>query len=174
MIGANDYGLRQFKGFVEKHPVEYVKLTAIRAIKYFSPVRPLGFWFYQSGWKQFVFISCSAMASFFLFLFGFAGVFLTFARERQNHILLYIFSFVFLTFLSVIPALVETRYRLPVYPFMAVFAGFFFNNLFFLKNKCIKYLAYSFIFLVAISSVDLLWEYEKVLEKINVIFKNGK
>ena len=166
--------MEQFKKTLEERPFEFIKLTTIRAVKYFSPIRPLGFWFYQHGWKQFVFISCSALASFLLFLFGFAGIISSFFKEKRNHLLFYFLSFVFLTFASIVPIIVETRYRLPIYPFMAVFAGFFISRFISFKIEYFNYLIYSFIFLMALLFVDLSLEYKKILEKIDVIFKYGK
>ncbi|MBU1159557.1 glycosyltransferase family 39 protein [Patescibacteria group bacterium] len=169
-IEANHYAAGQFKNFVIEHPLAYVKLTATRIIKYFSFIRPMGFWFYQHGWSQFIFIISSAFASVLLFTFGFAGIFAALKKEKNNAKLIYLIIFAFLTCLSVVFFLIETRYRLPIYPFMAVFAGFFIARLIAFKKEYLKYLIISSSALFLLSLINFLIEYDKIIEKLNIIF----
>ncbi len=168
MIGANVYGVEYFKQFLREHPFLYVKLTMIRGMKYFSPIRPIGFWFYQTGWKQMVFVMSSAAASFVLFVCGFVGIFAG-LKERKRAVY-YLCWFSLVTAAPVIGILVETRYRFPIYPFMAIFAGFAISG--WMENKKIyqRYFAYSLLAVTAIGGIDLSMELPKVISKVNGMF----
>jgi len=48
-VEINPESIRQFKNFVLSYPAEFLKLTFLRINKYFSVIRPMGFWFYQHG-----------------------------------------------------------------------------------------------------------------------------
>jgi 4-amino-4-deoxy-L-arabinose transferase-like glycosyltransferase len=119
--------MRQFKIFLLKHPAEFVKLTFLRISKYFSIIRPMGFWFYQKGLGQFLFICSSALASIILFITGFGG--LVKSVKLKNKAVYYLAAFLAATPLFVFVTVVETRYRFQIYPILAIFAGFFIVHL---------------------------------------------
>lgn len=169
-IGANHYAFNQFKQFVSEHPLTYIKLTATRVMKYFSFIRPMGFWFYQTGLSQFIFVLSSALASVFLFTFGFAGIFAAIKKEKKISQLIYLIVFAFLTCASVVPFLIETRYRLPIYPFMAIFAGFFIARLTAYKKEYLRYLIAAFSALSFFSIINVALEFDKIIEKLGQIF----
>lgn len=176
IIGTNYYAAEQFKNFVFSHPLSYIKLTAGRLMKYFSFIRPMGFWFYQSGWGQLVFVLSSALASVILFTFGFAGIFACLRRqaalkkEKKISQLIYLMVFMLLTCLAIIPILIETRYRLPIYPLMAIFAGFFIASVLIFKKEYLKYLVASFSLLFVSSAINAIVEYHKIGEKLGQFF----
>ncbi len=170
IIGANNYNMAQFKNFIKEHPFTYIKLTLERIVKYFSFIRPMGFWFYQTGWSQFIFVLSSVLASVFLFTFGFAGIFAVFKKERQNGPLIYLIVFAFLTCASVIPVVIETRYRLPIYPFTAIFAGFFIARMLTFKKEYWRYLVAAFLILFFSSTLNIVLEYNKIIEKLEQFF----
>ena len=101
-IGANYYAVEQFKKFVSAHPFQYIKLTVSRAVKYFSFVRPMGFWFYQQGLGQLIFVASSVLWSLILLWSSFAGIFIWFKKERENRLLGYFYFFILLTNLSLV------------------------------------------------------------------------
>ncbi len=181
IIGTNYYAVEQFKNFVSEHPLAYAKLTASRTIKYFSFIRPMGFWFYQRGWGQLLFVLSSALASVILFTFGFAGIFAVIKEARlpsalgslaskDSKKLIYLIALAFLTCLSVVPILIETRYRLPIYPFMAIFAGFFIARLLAFKKEYLRYLIASFSLLFVSSAINAIVEYHKIADKFGRFF----
>lgn len=170
VIGANYYALEQFKDFLYKHPFLYVKFTVIRIIKYFSVIRPSGFWFYQTGLSQFVFITSSALWSMIVFIFGFGGIFSSVKDLKNNNKLIYFLLFAVLTCFSVVPILIETRYRFPIYPFMAIFAGAFVDGFLINKKEYFKYFNASVILIVLLAAIDFSLEYNKIFDKINKIF----
>jgi len=119
--------IRQFKIFLRDYPGEFMKLTFLRINKYFSIIRPMGFWFYQKGFGQFLFICSSALASIILFITGFSG--LVKSIKSKNKAVYYLTAFLVATPLFVFVTVVETRYRFQIYPILAIFAGFFIVHL---------------------------------------------
>ena len=170
MINANYWAFGQFKSFVKEHPFVYAKLTFSRAMKYFSFARPMGFWFYQNGLSQFIFISSSVLFGALIFIFGFAGILIWFFKERENKLAGYMLTFAFLTFLSVVPILIETRYRLPIYPFLAIFAGLAICRLISQRAEYKKYFWDGLTAVLAISSMDIFLELPKIADKLGKIF----
>lgn len=121
-LALYDASMPKFLEFVRGEPLEFVKLTALRINRYFSVIRPMGFWFYDSGWSQFAFIISSAAASVFLFVFGLYGISKLW-RERTL-VINYILWLILLTPLILFITVVETRYRFQIYPLLALFAAY--------------------------------------------------
>lgn len=169
-IGANYYAMEQFKKFVSEHPIQYIKFTVLRTIKYFSFARPMGFWFYQEGWGQFLFVAGSVFGSLILFWTSLAGIVAWFKKERGNSLLGYFFVFALLTALSVVPILYETRYRLPIYPILALFSGFALSRLYSAPKEYFRYFAGAGISVLALAAASLYMDYEKVILKFDQIF----
>jgi 4-amino-4-deoxy-L-arabinose transferase-like glycosyltransferase len=170
-IGANYYAFKQFKKFVMTHPFQYIKFIISRTIKYFSFVRPMGFWIYQQGLGQFVFIVSSVLGSLILFWTSFAGIFIWFKKEKENRLLGYFFSFVFFSVLSLVPILYETRYRLPVYPFLALFSGFALSRFYSAPKEYFRYFVAAGIAVLSIAAASIFMDYEKIFQKLKQIFK---
>ncbi len=120
---VNGESMKQFKSFLYSHPFEFIKLTCLRINKYFSVIRPMGFWFYQEGLGQLLFLLSSAAASVILFVLGLGGILKTvFLRDKRLYYLLAMAAF---TPLIIFVTVVETRYRFQIYPLLAIFAGYF-------------------------------------------------
>src|SRR3989344_5000132 len=64
----------EFLNFLTTYPWFFVKLCFIRFVRFFSLIRPMGFWFYQSGIQQMFFVSYSLFAIIVLFVGGFFGL----------------------------------------------------------------------------------------------------
>jgi len=164
----NPESMRQFKNFVFNYPAEFIKLTLLRINKYFSVIRPMGFWFYQHGLGQALFIFSSALASVFLFIFGLAGAIKAWRAKEVK--LNYLLGFLVFTPLIIFATVVETRYRFQVYPLLAIFAGYFIAD--FSKNSWLKSGALKVsLLLVALNGLaDLLMSIERFKERINNFF----
>ncbi len=121
-IALYDASMPGFMSFVRAEPLEFIKLTILRANRYFSIIRPMGFWFYDTGWSQAAFVASSALASVLLFVFGLYGLMRAW-REREPA-LSYLVALIILTPLILFVTVVETRYRFQIYPLLAVLAGF--------------------------------------------------
>ena len=115
--------MSQFKSFVWNYPGEFVRLTFLRMDKYFSILRPMGFWFYTSGWRQALFILCSFIFSCFVFILSLGGILRSY--KLNNTYIKYLLAFTIATPLILFITVVETRYRFQIYPFLAIFSGYY-------------------------------------------------
>lgn len=119
---------RQFKEFVLSHPLVFVKLTFLRIVRYFSLIRPMGFWFYSSGLDKLLFVLSSLLGIGILFVSGLAGMFK--ALMEKSRLFNYLMIFALLAPLAIIFATVESRYRFQIYPFLAIFGAYFLSGFF--------------------------------------------
>lgn len=131
-IDTQNESLKQFKYFVLNHPLEFTKLTILRINKYFSVLRPMGFWFYNSGWGQALFVISSFIYSLVLFIIGFKGFLKAYKlnSEYKNYLILFTIVTPLILFITV----VETRYRFQIYPLLAIFSAYYIS-LINLNNK---------------------------------------
>jgi len=159
---------RQFKGFLREYPGEFVKLTMLRVNKYFSIIRPMGFWFYQTGWSQFLFILSSATASVILFIFGIAGFIKSLYLRREK--LDYLLAFTIITPLIIFVTVVETRYRFQIYPLLAIFASYFLVYLWEKREWLNKILWFSLALVLANGLLDLVLSWERFQERLGLFF----
>lgn len=163
----NGESMRQFKLFLLEHPIEFLKLTTLRINKYFSIIRPMGFWFYQTGLGQFLFILSSAIASVILFIFGFSGAIKAFmARDEKLN---YLLALTIITPLIIFITVVETRYRFQIYPLLSIFAGFCIVN-FFKTKRFDKYFWLAVAIVFTNGSVDFILSWDKFKERIMSFF----
>lgn len=155
---------------IKKHPLEFIKLTLIRASIYFSPVRPSAFWPYlEHNFFAQVFIAVSSsIYAFTVFSLGFFGFII--ARKKVDIVgrrrLYYLLGFLAMLPLGVIGLVVETRYRLPVYALFAVLAGggiFWFLQSW--KENC-KYFAVSALPFFLNGAFDIFRNWSRILEKL--------
>src|SRR3989344_5017541 len=72
-LNFKEEAVRQTKTFIFEHPGEFTSITAKRFVRFFSVIRPMGFWFYQTGWKQATFVFTSLLAITLIFIAGVAG-----------------------------------------------------------------------------------------------------
>lgn len=162
----NGESMRQFISFLRNYPAEFIKLTFLRVNKYFSLIRPMGFWFYQYGLGQAIFIFSSALASVFLFIFALGGFWESIKQKDEK--LLYLAAFTVLTPLLIFITVVETRYRFQIYPLLAIFSAFFAVKLFSSKNWWTNKILWStFIFLFFNTLIDLFLSLEKLKERFS-------
>lgn len=143
----------EFKNFLSEHPLSFLKLSLLRTVRYFSLIRPMGFWFYQSGWPQAIFVVSSAFYIAVLFVIGFSGMWLS--LKSPNRLLFYLTAFAATSPLTLIPVVVQSRYRFQIYPMLAIFGGYLFyrgwNNWVGIK----KVLKYTTVILLSVSALDL-------------------
>ena len=119
---ADEEGIKKVKEFALNHPVQFIKLQLIKTSIYFSFARPSAFWFHLSGASKMLTIVASSLFSFIVFIFGFAGIWLLWKSKEK------IYRWLLLLTLTapaaVIPIIVETRYRFPIYPLLSVFGAY--------------------------------------------------
>src|SRR3989338_4946130 len=164
---VSDKSIDEFKIFVRNYPLDFIRLTALRINRYFSVIRPMGFWFYDSGISQFLFLMSSAVWSLLLFVLSlYASIKLW---SQRSNTLNYIFAFIFLTPLILFITVVETRYRFQIYPLLSLLAGYgavlLWQNKKNIKEKAFI-MAFGIISLNAI--IDLLLSMDKLKEKLGL------
>ncbi len=161
--------IAEFKSFLCNYPAEFIKLTLLRINKYFSIIRPMGFWFYQSGWSQLAFLLSSVIASAVLFVFGMGGFIRAF--KERNELLPYLLAFTIITPLIIFITVVETRYRFQIYPLLVIFAGYF---IIYLRQKPKKWTDKIFLLATAVvflnGVLDLVLSINRFKERIGWFF----
>ena len=168
------FGLKQkaqmeFFTFIFTHPFVFIKLTFIRFIRYFSLIRPMGFWFYQVGIGQMIMVTSSLLWIAFLFVTGFSGM--VSLLLKKNKIFCYLTVLALTSPLVLLPTVVQSRYRFQIYPFLCIFAGYFLVA--FIKEKKWwkkKEFFIPTLFLVVVSLIDVFFSLDKVLERIGGLF----
>ncbi len=155
VIESYDESMRQFKNFVLNSPEEFSKLTLLRVNKYFSILRPMGFWFYNSGLKQALFVVSSATFSFFVLIFGTAGILSFLKQKEKSQEIKYLLAFTIATPLIIFLTVVETRYRFQIYPFLAIFVASLVDLFKSDRPLFVKLVFISFIIIVVNGLIDL-------------------
>lgn len=168
IYGLNHKATEEFLLFLRQHPIIFIKLCALRLVRYFSLIRPMGFWFYQTGWSQLLFIAASGTSIAALFISGIAG--LIQVLKKRNEVVQYCVALMVTAPLLLLPTVVQSRYRFQIYPFLALFAGYFWVE--WQKNTSMakKSLVWSVIVLSLISLVDLSLFLPTVLARLKNVF----
>jgi 4-amino-4-deoxy-L-arabinose transferase-like glycosyltransferase len=168
-LALYDESIPRFVEFVKNNPLEFTKLTILRTNRYFSIIRPMGFWFYDSGWSQFAFIMSSVVASVFLFVFSFYGILKLWLDRNLKHN--YLLWMIILTPLILFITVVETRYRFQIYPLLALFAGYgivsLIGNRNFIRDRA---LWLSLLVVFGNGILDTLLSLEKLKERLGMFF----
>jgi len=120
-IATDKKGISEVVRFAIDQPWPFFRLQIVKTIKYFSLIRTSAWWSNLSGLSREITLVLSSGFSFVLFLLGILGAFLAWRDKRGQARWLLLFAAA--TPASVILIVVETRYRYPLYPFLAVFAG---------------------------------------------------
>lgn len=168
-VEANRRATNDTLRFVKEHLFEYVKLTLKRTSIYFSFARPTGFWFHLHGISKAITLATSALSAAIFFILGFWGIgaYLK-ERKKYGHKAMLFLAMLVMTPLAIIPIIVETRYRMPVYPFFAIFAGFGFQKLR-ESNKCLACFAIVIFLIFANTMFDVISNFDRIIERISGI-----
>lgn len=166
--GFKAHSSAQFWNFIFSEPVAFIKLCFIRTVRFFSLIRPMGFWFYQTGLKQMVFVFTSGLAIAALFISGFSGI--VSALKEKNPLLYFLILLALTSPFALILSVVQSRYRFQIYPLLAIFAGYFLVNLFARVPGFKKYLVITTVFLLSISMLDTLSNVSTVIERLSRVF----
>jgi hypothetical protein len=117
-LAADRYGAEQYVKFIVQEPVRFLELQGIKTIKFFSVIRTSAWWFHLSGIARGITFFLSAGFFILLLLFGIPGIY---SALRSGPGPARILSALALTVpLAVIPIVVTSRLRYPMYPFLAV------------------------------------------------------
>jgi len=164
VVDLGSESIKRFKTFILEHPREFLKTTALRVNRYFSVVRPMGFWFYTSGWRQMTFVAFSVIGSIILFVLGLAGAIKMFKEQKEAY--LYLLAFALLTPLILFITVVETRYRFQIYPLLAIFSGYFISVLNLKDKSIVKILSVATLIVFLNGGVDFLLNSSRVFDRL--------
>lgn len=161
IVKTAERGTTEFKNYVRQHPFHYLRLQLIKTVKYFSLVRVSAFWFHLSGAFKLITALWSGIFASFIFIFGSLGLYELIRKKKQTLLALFIISFP----ISVIPFLVENRYRWPIYPFLAITAAYAFFKI---KRKQIKWIKvlWPLAIFVLITVIDIIISYQDVISHL--------
>lgn len=121
-------GKEKYIEFLVSHPFRFVELQVRKTAIYFSLIRPTGFWLDLQFFPidRLILVSFSLLWTAGLLLAGVTG-WILFVWQRKGELgprVLAIFAL--LQPLAVIPIIVDTRYRYPLFPFLAIGAAYAF------------------------------------------------
>ena len=151
--------------FIINNPLEFARISFYRASMYFSFARPTGWWPYLSGAARVGTLGLSAFYSVVLFTLGFTGLGLALKGKEKEKIVLFAAMLVLIP-LAIVFIVVETRYRYPVYPFFAIFAGYALVRLMANFRENSKSLFIALAVLGFNASFDVLRNWGRILERI--------
>lgn len=166
-IAANQKGIAEVEQFAVHQPLSFLRLQVVKAVKYFSLIRTSAWWSNLSGLSRVVTLVLSSGFTFVLFLFGILGAWIAWRDKIGEARWLVLFAAA--TPASVIPIVVETRYRYPLYPFLAVFAALAGAQIV-RKETSAKGLWWVAGALVANTLVDAAGSLPVILERLHVLF----
>lgn len=117
------------KEYIFSNPFQFLKLSFWRMSIYFSAARPFAFWPHLTGISKLATIAASSLYALAIFGLGFVGAVLALSKKSQllsviRQKLWLLFGMFLAMPASIAALIVETRYRFPGYPFLAIFAGF--------------------------------------------------
>jgi hypothetical protein len=118
ILEADRHGVDQVLDFLAKDPVGFVKLQLIKTAKFFSIIRTSAWWFHLSGVARGLTFFISGGFFIVFLLLGIPGIYFSL---RDGPAQARILSLLALAVpLAVIPIVVTSRFRYPMYPFLAV------------------------------------------------------
>lgn len=158
----------QFRQFIIEHPGVFVKLSAVRVIRYFSLLRPMGFWFYQEGLPQFIFVALSGISIAALFLSGFAGLWQLLKEKKE--LWQYLAALALSAPLPLIFTVVQSRYRFQIYPFLAIFGAYGIVRLWQRSPEAFKAALATLSVFAVVSAIDALAFWPVIVERLGVLF----
>ena len=160
-------GRQKYFEFLTQQPLQFLELQWRKTALYFSLFRPGGYWIhlFDRTWDLRVSLGSSLIWTFLLFAGGLGGAYLLLQNHRDAVSRL-IVAFAVLQPLAVIPIIVETRYRYSLFPFLAIFAAYFF-----LAARPRLYLvgASVSVFLIMCSGYDLWYNFADIMSKIGFV-----
>lgn len=167
IAGLDAFSKKKYFEFLTTHPLQFLELQWRKTALYFSLIRPGGYWIHliRFPWQRFLTLLSSFLWTFVLFVAGGAGLWF-FLKKRKDILSRIFLAFALLQPAAVIPVIVETRYRYPLYPFLAIFAAFFVLNRPYSRKVLALVIAVFFLF----AGYDFLSNTGDILTKLESVF----
>lgn len=156
-VATDQHGREAYWRFIRTEPLSFIKLQGVKSLKFVSVLRPSAFWPHLSGSARLIMAVAASIWTALAMTAGLAGVIAALLRwNTLSPSVRLLATCTVLIPLGVIPFVIETRYRFPVYPFLALCAGFFFASG--KSDRRVLYLplAMAAFLVVAGSAVDLM------------------
>ncbi|MEW6618086.1 MAG: glycosyltransferase family 39 protein [bacterium] len=164
----NDVYIEDVIRFIKKDPLDYLKLFIKKILLFWGEWDIPHQVHYGKGKFYSPLLKCPFILDFgLLATWGVAGIFLSLKRWLKKGLLLYFFIFAYS--FSVVIIMVNGRYRLPVVPFLIIFAGVLFIYLYekFKKRRFISLFFSFWILIFSILFVNSQFVYAKIFCIIN-------
>ncbi|MDO8594566.1 MAG: glycosyltransferase family 39 protein [bacterium] len=158
----------EFRSFVRLHPMQFIELSAVRTIRYMSLIRPMGFWFYESGLPQLTFIALSGLSIMILFVTGAAGLWRVFQQKKEWRY--YVAALALAAPLPLIFTVVQSRYRFQVYPLLALFGAYFLVELYKRSPGAFKTGCLTLALFLVVTAIDAAAFWPVVVERLGKFF----
>ncbi|MSR76133.1 MAG: hypothetical protein EXS68_00900 [Candidatus Ryanbacteria bacterium] len=161
------YSKKKYWEFLVTQPFEFTVLQVRKTILYFSLARPGGYWphLYARALELYATLAASALWSSVLFVLGIAGAWML-VWERQDLATRFLLGAALLQPVSVIPLIVETRYRYPFFLFLIIFAAYALTHI----SRSRRIVLCAAVVLGAVTLGDFTFHMSDILEKMYRIF----
>ncbi len=117
-LEADRYGAEQYVKYLLGDPLGFLKLQGIKTVKFFSVIRTSAWWFHLSGIARALTFFLSAIFFILLLILGIPGIYSALRAGPGPARLLAVLALTVPA--AVIPIVVTSRLRYPMYPFLAV------------------------------------------------------
>lgn len=174
-------GYKEGTKFIIQNPTKFFLLAIKKMSLFWSIIRSDGWWPHIKGtFDKIVSVSLTIIFAAFIFTFGIVGMVFS-LRDKDSTFKFLLHSFIIVCPLSLIPFFVETRYRLPIYPFMIIFASYGLTLLPVIKSaikskeeKTLRYLKISAI-LIAILLLNTVYDFiinsGEIINRVGMLFQ---
>lgn len=155
--------------FIRAEPLTFLHLQIKKTVIYFSLLRPTGFWFHlwNRPVQQLITLALSATTTAFLFIVGVSGLFLYVRAFKNTSAFLLVTTI--LQPLVVIPLYVETRYRFPLFLFLAIFSAYasvlYWYAVTEKRSHIRKVLGIVLVLFLLISAADVVYSFDLIYER---------
>jgi hypothetical protein len=161
-------GISEVKNFILTQPLKFLKLQLIKTSKYFSLIRPTGWWHHLNILDKIITLLLSGIFGAIGFIFGISGM--IYLWKEKDNIYKLLISLAIISPIPVILIVVGTRYRYQIYPFLAIFAAYYLIKLFTEKQNILyKIPLMIFTILILNSIYDLITNFNVFLEHLQRI-----
>jgi len=121
VLEADRYGAEQYVKFILTEPAAFIRLQFVKTAKFFSVIRTSAWWFHMSGIARTLTFFISAPFYFIYLLLGGAGIISSLRKGPASARILAALALAVPAI--VIPIVVTSRFRYPMYPFLAVLSA---------------------------------------------------
>lgn len=167
-VNIDKKGISEVKKFAIENPAHFLKLQAIKTSKYFSLIRPSGWWPYLNKIETALTLLFSGLFGAIGFIFGISGIW-RILKEKEFFSRLLV-GLTVLGPVAVIPIVVGTRYRYQIYPFLAIFAAYFLISWLIKKQRNLYRIPLIIFVIFFLNSIyDLIASFDVFLEHLHRI-----